>query len=448
MLGVAPKQTSSSINPALPLRKAKVAAMTKMMVLANTEPVEGEGEEQQQKTPKAASRGKVTAKPRIMSPSPHRLVLRAGSPTSVMHISSAALAREVKKKSKVRGGRHKNRKTFPVKLFNLLEGGKYKQAIDWTEDGEAFVIKDKSMLEKVLPEAGFSHMKLRSFHRQCSYWCFQRRRVGATTTPRKNNKTALTGDDAAASIGGEEWYHPYFVMGMHTSSLTSIVRRGFKGHSIKKEGVTIFLKEKRGGGASEKEESTSKSSSSVSGKAIYSSTASQGVLPRRINFDQPSPRCKDQQQEQYSGDTVFPIGLREQQSIKTEDMVTDHIDGGGPVPMVCDSSSRPAKEAAQETGGSLFPSSCGVLQDHDRHFGLFFLKADEEDSSTAMDFSFLVDEDTPKDEEVEDFLRSLPIHDMETDRSDDEDCLSSFCDLFSIADQALIGEESILTAAV
>jgi hypothetical protein len=432
IMGVAAVDRTPSL---LPLRKAKVAAITKMIQSASEDQqaVFGRNKKnggfltnKKMPTSKAAA-GRVTAKNKTTR-TPIRRAVRAKSPISVMNIPCATtIAREIRDKSTppgIRGGRHTKRETFPVKLFNLLEGGEHKQAIDWSKDGDAFVIKDKAMFEKVLPKAGFSHKKLRSFHRQCSYWCFQRR------TPRTNN-------NVPASVK-EEWYHPSFVKGMRRSSLTNIIRMCFKGHSVRKEGITIPLKG-RALRMGEEDVESGKSptaigrestkqkretfSSSVSAKAIPFPTNVQGVIPRRIDFfDQRS----EDQQESGSVFSSFFMGTKGSKK-KPVMMVADHIDGG-----------------VQEVEAVVLSSSSKILLPNDEEEIQFFNKP----RSLPADHSHFEEEIPSNEEEVEDFLRTLPIYDTGIDSTDDEDCMS-LQDFFSIADQILVGgqhEEEMLTA--
>lgn len=110
-------------------------------------------------------------------------------PSSIVTLNEAPLV----------GQRHLKRRTFPVRLFTLLESGHHSDAIAWTPDGKAICIRNKKKLENVLPKY-FAHNRLRSFHRQFSNWGFSR-----------------LGDSAnfplAPSRRKEVWYHPNFQRG-------------------------------------------------------------------------------------------------------------------------------------------------------------------------------------------------------------------------------------------
>jgi HSF-type DNA-binding len=229
----------------LPLRKAALAAITKIFE-DSRESVDDVPKQSRAKP--IAKRKKTVPKKKAVSPSkwPRRLHIQtfsplgpnAASPTRepslkrqqslTLHFpkvpgadSSRALLNESENPPGIlhEGRRHLNRVTFPLKLFNLLETGLYPNAIRWDKCGTSFRIEERKALERILPNAGFDHSKIRSFHRQLSLWGFSRSK-GGIVDPNKDARNK--------KWQPEVWAHPYFIQGMHRDCLFHVVRVGRK----------------------------------------------------------------------------------------------------------------------------------------------------------------------------------------------------------------------------
>ena len=226
----------------LPLRQAKVLAITAMMLLKNDDrdcavsPVGSSGtisssssedeESSSMSTRALAKKCRRTSIPRRIKASksvkvPKRKQVRkanAASPMPVICLATPPASSGIPKKLPRKSSRHNNRDTFPVKLWKVLESGTCPDTIHWTSDGKAFIIRDKNSLAHVLPHAGFAHSGLRSFHRQLSYWCFTR---------------------YCKDSEKEVWSHPQFYRGMSREELTLVIRVSHKGNPMRRKGMTL-----------------------------------------------------------------------------------------------------------------------------------------------------------------------------------------------------------------
>lgn len=113
---------------------------------------------------------------------------------------------------------------FPERLFWMLESAvhnRFNDIVSWTEDGEAFVVRNLDLFEKQVVPRFFDHSSIRSFTRQLSYWSI--RRVA-------KSKNSLT------------FQHPFLRKGQR-SLIQSIKRKENKGNRVKQNGVTINLKQ-------------------------------------------------------------------------------------------------------------------------------------------------------------------------------------------------------------
>ncbi len=191
----------------LPLRQAKVSAITAMLS-NNDETFDNDNEMPMTMTVKKASTFKRNLPQRNIESVSGTFVVPPAP-----HVIRGTISKTPRKSS-----RHKNRDTFPVKLWKLLEKGDCEEAICWTTHGKEFVIRNKTLLEEALPRAGFAHSGVRSFHRQLSYWCF----------------TRLSKDPEQ-----EVWVHPHFFKGMSRSALASVIRISHKGNPVRRKGMTL-----------------------------------------------------------------------------------------------------------------------------------------------------------------------------------------------------------------
>mmetsp|Transcript_70130 Transcript_70130/g.203382 ORF Transcript_70130/g.203382 Transcript_70130/m.203382 type:complete len:390 (+) Transcript_70130:71-1240(+) len=178
-------------------RRASVEALSKIKKM-NSDEADSLSEEEQQDKKEGASKTKKAAPVKKTKPNTKHLITQSthGSPRS--------------------GSRHLNRKTFPIKLFDMLESGKFKNAIDYAPGGESIVVKNIKNLEEALPKADLNQSKLRSFHRQLSFWGFVRIAGGKSTFEGKRAK----------EWSPEEWAHPDFKKGMPRECLHLVVRVG------------------------------------------------------------------------------------------------------------------------------------------------------------------------------------------------------------------------------
>eukprot|EP00980_Cylindrotheca_fusiformis_P014789 scaffold4026_cov117-Cylindrotheca_fusiformis.AAC.24 len=113
---------------------------------------------------------------------------------------------------------------FPERLFGMLESApakRFDHIISWTEEGDAFVVRDVVQFEKQVLSWHFKHKSIRSFTRQLSYWSIQRVSKGPNT---------LT------------FQHPFLRRG-ERSLIASIERKEHKGNRVKRNGVTINLRQ-------------------------------------------------------------------------------------------------------------------------------------------------------------------------------------------------------------
>lgn len=255
------RTTTTSMRP-LPLRKASIAALTKIfeaqqqekkaiddddVVVVDHRPSrndkvlqENDGVEKKRGGPsKGASRLKLSLplyKSRRSNTAPPPLALSSTSRASTPSYSKPVHRRRVRRSTK-RGllrssmeqprRRHVNRLTFPVKLFQLLESRKYPKAISWSRDGKAVVIHSRPHLQAIFKadNTGFGAMSsVRSFHRQLSLWCFTRRKggmvnLGSTSTPSEEGTKG-----SKRSWKPELWEHPYFYRGMSADSILNVER--------------------------------------------------------------------------------------------------------------------------------------------------------------------------------------------------------------------------------
>ena len=297
-----------------------------------------------------------------------------------------------------RGSPHKNRATFPVKLFQLLESGQHRDAICWAPGGKSFLIKDKRRLESILPQTGFAHSGLRSFHRQCSYWCFTR-----CGTPDDNNKKKKRKNSI------EEWCHPSFVEGMDRSALGSILRvshKGGAGLQARQEGMPEPVKVSGGKQqeGADQAPATKKIEETIHPVAFWSGErpmpTNNKMRPRRISFEpeegkEGTSRFLHSESPAMAWADDFMILHKREHRIEVEDDLRN-------ISWLVDDDEE--EEGMNRSLSSSWPS---------KHF--------------FEDFSFL-DNDIIIDgeDEEEDVLCSVPIADPRTYNSseDDDECMS------------------------
>jgi len=78
-----------------------------------------------------------------------------------------------------------NQNSFPYKLYDMLQDSDSKEAIAWTENGDAFRILDHQLLSNVLPKY-FRHNNVNSFIRQVYFWDFRKLGYGPESGCYKN----------------------------------------------------------------------------------------------------------------------------------------------------------------------------------------------------------------------------------------------------------------------
>jgi len=78
-----------------------------------------------------------------------------------------------------------NQNSFPYKLYDMLQDSDSKEAIAWTENGDAFRIIDHQLLSNVLPKY-FRHNNVNSFIRQVYFWDFRKLAYGPESGCYKN----------------------------------------------------------------------------------------------------------------------------------------------------------------------------------------------------------------------------------------------------------------------
>jgi hypothetical protein len=113
---------------------------------------------------------------------------------------------------------------FPERLFGMLESAVsngFDHVVSWTEDGEAFIVRDTALFEKQVLTRYFDHSSIRSFTRQLSYWSI--RRVS-------KSQNSLTFQHTSLRQGQRRL-------------IKSIIRKEHKGHRVRRNGVTINLKQ-------------------------------------------------------------------------------------------------------------------------------------------------------------------------------------------------------------
>lgn len=195
----------------LPLRQAKVSAISAMMLDHH----DNDDISSCERTPPRRKKRVQSKKPPRKQGGAHDIPSQHGGSHDTSSHNSGSNSKLLPRR---KSSRHTNRDTFPVKLWKLLEGGHWEEAIRWTSDGKEFVIRNKTLLEQVLPNAGFAHSGLRSFHRQLSYWCFTRR---------------------CKDSNEEVWLHPHFFKGMSRAALASVIRISHKGNPVRRKGMTL-----------------------------------------------------------------------------------------------------------------------------------------------------------------------------------------------------------------
>jgi hypothetical protein len=127
--------------------------------------------------------------------------------------------------SKSRRKRSKAAKTkFPIRLLEMVEDAArkdFEHIVSWTLGGRGCKVhNEEAFATKILP-VYFNHSKIRSFHRQLSYWGFER---------------ILKGPDKHA------YAHPDFGRGQ-PEGVKSIRRVANKGSAKRKHGVSINLRQ-------------------------------------------------------------------------------------------------------------------------------------------------------------------------------------------------------------
>jgi hypothetical protein len=113
---------------------------------------------------------------------------------------------------------------FPERLFGMLESAVpngFDHIVSWTENGEAFILRDTALFEKHVVSKYFDHSCIRSFTRQLSYWSI--RRVS-------KSQNSLT------------FQHPSLRQGQRRL-IKYIIRKEHKGNRVRRNGVTINLKQ-------------------------------------------------------------------------------------------------------------------------------------------------------------------------------------------------------------
>ena len=133
---------------------------------------------------------------------------------------------------KTTSNKKSDKPTFPKILYKMVEAAEregFDHVVSWTPEGYGCIVHDPVELEKTILPRFFNHSKVRSFHRQFSFWGFKR--------DRGTNGRKIHGKGASISYS-----HPYFSRS-NPSLVKKVLRKNeTKGTSKKMGGVYINLR--------------------------------------------------------------------------------------------------------------------------------------------------------------------------------------------------------------